>query len=73
MSEDDWSPYSNQDDINARVRAEDDLRVRMFALDMAVTALPHLTSSIETEDMKLSTVRRASIEFEKILRGQTGS
>lgn len=73
MSEDDWSPYPNQDEMSARVQAEDDLRVRMFALDMAVTALPTLSHSIDSEDTKLEIVRRASVEFEKILRGRAGS
>lgn len=69
LTEDAWAPYPNAD----RLKAEDDLRIRMFALDMAVTALPSLASSIDSEDTKLHLVRRASGEFEKILRGEPSS
>jgi hypothetical protein len=47
-----------------------DLRVKMFALDMAVQALPSLTSMTDSEDMKFRTVTRAANHFEKILRGE---
>jgi hypothetical protein len=49
--------------------AEDDLRIRMFALDMAVTALPNLVTMADSQDTKFRTIRDASAEFEKILRG----
>jgi len=48
---------------------EDDFRIKMFALDMAVQALPTLSSSVDSEDTKFFTLRRAAAEFEKILRG----
>jgi hypothetical protein len=69
LTEDAWAPFPDED----RLRAEDDLRIRMFALDMAVTVLPTITSMADSEDTKFRTLRRASVEFEKILRGQTGS
>ena len=56
----------------SRMQEEDTLRIRMFALDMAVTALPSLVSS-DIEEVKLSTVRHAATEFEKYLRGETQS
>jgi hypothetical protein len=68
LTEDEWAPYNSPDDA-ARLRAEDDLRIRMFALDMAVTALPSLSSKLEPEEYKLGVIRRAAAEFEKILRG----
>jgi len=69
LSDDEWAPYRAPED-RARLKAEDDLRIRMFALDMAVTALPTLSSGIESEDFRLLTVRKAAVEFEKILRGE---
>lgn len=49
---------------------EFDLRVKMFALDMAVQALPTLSSSIDTEDTKFRTLKRAAAEFEALLKGE---
>lgn len=67
MSEDEWAPYADPD--TAMRKAEDDLRIRMFALDMAVTALPNLITAVEDLNLKLDTVRLAAEQFEKILRG----
>lgn len=65
FSEDQFEPvYRAQDD------REYDLRVRMFALDMAVIALPTLVSSVDTEESKLRIIRRAVDEFEAILKGE---
>jgi hypothetical protein len=50
-----------------------DLRVKMFALDMAVQALPTITSGIESEQFKIETVKRAAAEFERYLRGEPTS
>lgn len=54
----------------AEKQREDDLRIKMFALDMAVTALPSLASSIDSEDTKFFTLRRAAAEFEAYLKGE---
>lgn len=61
---------TEQDDRREAELREFELRIRMFALDMAVQALPSLTSEIDPEATKLATLRRAESEFEKILRGE---
>jgi hypothetical protein len=65
--------YDERSAQRAFEEREFDLRVKMFALDMAVQALPTLVSSIDTEESKLITLRLAAAEFEKILRGETAS
>ncbi len=62
-----------QETRRAFQQAEDDFRIRSFALDMAVTVLPSLTSMADNEDTKFRTLRRAEAEFEKILRGENES
>lgn len=49
---------------------EFDLRVKMFALDMAVQSLPSLVSMADNEERKFVLIRRAAAEYEKILRGE---
>lgn len=53
----------------AAQQAEYDLHIRQFALDMAVTALPSLTSEIDTLTMKFGVLEQACVRFEAILRG----
>jgi hypothetical protein len=66
--------YSDEKaEARAREEREFDLRVKMFALDMAVQALPSLVSSLESEERKFVTLRHATAEFEKILRGEPTS
>jgi PAS domain-containing protein len=60
----------DRQELTDRLKVEDDLRIRMAALDMAVAALPHLVSIADNEEMKFRIIRRASAEFEKILRGE---
>lgn len=69
LTGDEWAPFPNID----RLKAEDDLRIRMFALDMAVTALPSLSSVADSEDTKFRMIHRAAVEFEKILRAEVAS
>ena len=73
MSEKFESDFSG-DEFESAYRAleerEFDLRVKMFALDMAVQALPTLAIGVSNLDEKLSTLHRAAAEFEKILRGE---
>ncbi len=68
MTDDEYAPYAPPD-LEARMDAEDDLRIRMFALDMAVTALPNLVTMADSPDTKFRVISHASAEFEKILRG----
>lgn len=49
---------------------EFDLRVKMFALDMAVQSLPSVLGGIEIFDLKMEIVRNTAAEYEKILRGE---
>lgn len=59
---------------NAAMRAMEErefaLRVKMFALDMAVQALPTLSSSIDSEETKRRVLRRAADDFERYLKGE---
>lgn len=66
-TEDEWAPYQGPEVL----RREQDERVRMFALDMAVQALPALASSVDGEEQKLRIVDRAAKQFEKYLRGES--
>lgn len=50
---------------------EFDLRVKMFALDMAVQSLPSLITVADNEERKFTVIRRAAAEFEKILKGES--
>ena len=70
---DEWEPYRDRAAYQTSEEREFDLRVRMCALDMAVQALPSLASPVdESEESKLGTLRRTAVEFEKILRWETG-
>lgn len=70
LSDDEWAPYSRPD--TDRLKAEEDQRIRMFALDMAVQAMPSLVSPTDNEEYKLSVTRRAAERFEAYLRGEPG-
>jgi len=72
VRDDEWAPYRSRAAYQNSEEREFDLRVRMCALDMAVQALPTLSSVADFESMKFETLRRAAAEFEKILRGETG-
>ncbi len=55
----------------AEKQREDDLRIRMFALDMAINALPTLLADLSITTDKLAVLRQAAAEFEKIIRGES--
>lgn len=73
MSEDEvrWSPM---DEEREERRREDDLRVRMVALDMSITALPHYTHKIDSPETRTLTQDKLIKHFENYLRtGELGS
>jgi hypothetical protein len=78
MSEDDeWAPYTaegiRQAEDEAR-RREDDLRVRMVALDMSITALPQYTGPTDSPGARQHTQDGLISHFEHYLRtGELGS
>lgn len=51
---------------------EFDLRVKMFALDMAVQAAPVLCSVTDNDEAKRYKISQAAADFEKYLRGEAG-
>jgi hypothetical protein len=51
-------------------KREDDLRIKMFALDQAVTALPSIIQPEDDEIEKLRSIRYAAVQFEQYLRGE---
>ena len=65
--------YDERTATRALEEREFDLRIKMFALDMAVQSLPSLVSNIESDDRKFTLIRRAAVEYEKILRGEPTS
>lgn len=73
MNEDEvrWTPGNEA--LEER-RREDDLRVRMVALDMSITALPQYTHEIDSPDTRSETQDRLIKHFENYLRtGELGS
>lgn len=52
---------------------EFDLRVRMFALDMAVQAAPTLVNATDNDESKRNKISRAAREFETYLRGEVSA
>lgn len=64
VNEDEWSPLSERDER----RREDDLRVRMVALDMSITALPQYVSPVDSEETRGRTQAKLIKTYEKYLR-----
>lgn len=71
MTEDAFESYPSEAEMRQR---EDDLRVRMVALDMSITALPHYENSISNPRDRVEIHNGLIARFEKYLRtGELGS
>ena len=68
VSEAPWDMMHNVSDHLSYLKAEEDLRVRTCALDMAVTAISDVSSALDPEDTKIRAIMKMATQFEIYLR-----